>query len=59
MHTYQVPVWFNVTARNENEAWWRIRNMITSLDQDDQFMFPEYVIEDPVLSTATPYPPEE
>jgi hypothetical protein len=44
MNTYKVPVTFTITAPSAIEAWWRIRDMIAELEENDQL--PEYVIED-------------
>ena len=43
---YEVPVWFRITAKTQDEAWWKIRKIIS--DAESQEQLPDYVVEDPV-----------
>lgn len=45
-NTYEVPVWFRITANTQDEAWWKIRQLMESLTSHEQS--PEYVVEEPV-----------
>lgn len=44
--TYEVPVWFRITANTQDEAWWKIRQVMTEAEYHDQL--PDYVVEEPV-----------
>lgn len=60
---YEVPVWFRITAKNVDEAWWHVRQIMVEIENSDQL--PPYVVEEPVplLTGAqgwnTQLPPEE
>lgn len=43
---YEVPVWFRITAKNVDEAWWKIRQVMVEAEYQDQL--PDYVVEEPV-----------
>lgn len=43
---YEVPVWFRITAETQDEAWWKIRKIIS--DAESQEQLPDYVVEEPV-----------
>lgn len=46
MNTFQVPVWFNITAVDQEDAWQKINKLMYDLERDDQL--PDYVVEEPV-----------
>jgi hypothetical protein len=63
---YEVPVWFRISAKNTDEAWWKIRQIMVEIDQSVNEQLPDYVVEEPVpLLTGeqgwniTHMPPEE
>lgn len=49
MTTYQVPVWFNIQANTQEEAWSIAANAMMDAEKHDQL--PEYIVEEPI---ATP-----
>jgi hypothetical protein len=46
MATYEVPVWFKITAATKDEAFWKIRREMLAVEEYDQL--PDYVVEEPV-----------
>lgn len=46
METFEVPVWFKITANTADEAFWKIRKIMIDAEQHEQL--PEYVVEEPV-----------
>jgi hypothetical protein len=46
MKTFQVPVWFNVSAEDMSEAWAMIIAHMTAMGKHDQL--PEWCVEEPV-----------
>jgi len=63
-NTYEVPVWFRITADNVDQAWWKVRELMIAAEAQEQL--PDYVVEEPVpLLTGeqgwnmTHMPPEE
>ena len=62
--TYEVPVWFRISANNTDEAWWKVRQIMAEMETYDQL--PDHVVEEPVPLLAgeqgwnmTHMPPEE
>lgn len=45
---YEVPVWFRISAKNTDEAWWKIRQVMVEIDQTVNDQLPDYVVEEPV-----------
>lgn len=45
-NVYEVPVWFKITANTQDEAWWKIRQVMVECEQYGQL--PEHVVEEPV-----------
>lgn len=43
---YEVPVWFRIEAKNTDEAWWNVRQIMVEMEYHDQL--PPYVVEEPV-----------
>lgn len=43
---YEVPVWFRISAKNTDEAWWKVRQIIAEMETYDQL--PPHVVEEPV-----------
>jgi len=60
---YEVPVWFRISAATQDEAWWKVRQIMAEMELHDQL--PPHVVEEPVpLLTGndgwnTDYIPEE
>jgi hypothetical protein len=45
-NTYEVPVWFRIEAKNTDEAWWKVRQIMAEMETYDQL--PDHVVEEPV-----------
>lgn len=43
---YEVPVWFRITANTQDEAWWKVRQIMAEMETYDQL--PDHVVEEPV-----------
>lgn len=51
MATYQVPVWFNVEARDQEVAWMYVQEALAAADRHDTDLSGtmEWVVEEPTL----------
>lgn len=51
MATYQVPVWFNVEARDQEVAWMYVCEALAAADRHDSDLSGtmEWVVEEPTL----------
>lgn len=51
MATYQVPVWFNVEARDQEVAWMYVGEALAAADRHDSDLSGtmEWVVEEPTL----------
>ena len=48
MKTFQVPVWFNVQAEDQEHAWQKIERLMNYNLPAQQHMLTDWVVEEPV-----------